>query len=115
VPENCCRVPPLELHTRASRLAQEADFFSIPTYASCWAFPVSGYNDFPWFHGGPGANRAQAATNMYMEVHSWLRSHHPYWDRRGGADHILVSSGGGICYRDLGCVWACAVPWFVCR
>jgi hypothetical protein len=30
-------------------------------------------------------------TNMFIEAWSWVRSHHPYWDRRGGRDHIIVS------------------------
>lgn len=34
--------------------------------------------------------RAQSSTNMQLEAWHWLRSRMPYWDRRGGRDHILV-------------------------
>ena len=78
---------------------EEADFFYVPVYTSCNAFPVYGFNDFPWFHGGPGVNRAHSATNMWIEVWSWIRSHYPYWDRHGGADHILLATHDeGSCY-----------------
>jgi len=78
---------------------EEADFFYIPVYPSCNAHPVYGYNDFPWFHGGPGVNRAQSATNMWIEAWSWIRSHYPYWDRHGGADHIVLATHDeGSCF-----------------
>ena len=25
---------------------------------------------------------------MLMDAFNWLKAHHPYWDRRGGRDHI---------------------------
>jgi hypothetical protein len=71
---------------------EEADFFYIPVYPSCNAHPVLGFSDFPWFHGGPGANRAHSATNMWIEAWSWIQSHYPYWDRHGGADHIVLAT-----------------------
>jgi hypothetical protein len=40
---------------------------------------------------GPVAWRTHSAANMLIEVFHWVRSHHPYWDRKGGSDHILVS------------------------
>lgn len=34
--------------------------------------------------------RVHSAINMLIEVHAWIRSHHPWWDRHGGRDHIIV-------------------------
>lgn len=71
---------------------EEADFFYIPVYAACWFWPLTGAADFPHFHGGPAyGTRPSQAVNMLIEAWSWLRSHYPYWDRKGGKDHILVS------------------------
>lgn len=35
--------------------------------------------------------RVHGTINMLIEVHAWIRSHLPYWDRNGGRDHIIVS------------------------
>lgn len=35
--------------------------------------------------------RVHGTINMLIEVHAWIRSHLPYWDRNGGRDHIVVS------------------------
>ena len=71
---------------------EEADFFYMPVYISCYFFPVFGAADFPNFHGGPaGGTRPSEGTNMMLEAWSWLKSRYPYWDRNGGKDHILVS------------------------
>ena len=32
------------------RSLQEADFFYLPVYTSCFIFPVLGAADFPYFH-----------------------------------------------------------------
>lgn len=31
------------------------------------------------------------AVNMLIEVYQWIRTHHPYWERNQGRDHIIVS------------------------
>ncbi|KAL4419203.1 hypothetical protein ABPG77_000597 [Micractinium sp. CCAP 211/92] len=82
---------------------EEADYFYLPVYTTCFIFPVLGANDFPYFHGGPVAWRTHAATNMLIEVFHWVRSHYPYWDRNGGRDHILLSA------HDEGSCWVPAV------
>lgn len=71
---------------------EEADFFYIPVYVSCFFWPVFGAADFPFFHSGPTpTTRASQGTNMMIEAWSWLRSHYQYWDRNNGKDHIIVS------------------------
>ena len=40
---------------------------------------------------------------MLIEVYHWLRAHHPYWDRSGGRDHIILQS------HDEGSCWLPAV------
>jgi hypothetical protein len=38
-------------------------------------------------------------TNMMVEARDWVKSHFPYWDRRGGRDHIwLMNHDEGACY-----------------
>lgn len=42
---------------------------------------------------------AQGAANMALEAWHWLTSHHPYWGRRGGRDHIfLFTHDEASCY-----------------
>jgi hypothetical protein len=35
----------------------------------------------------------------FIEVYHWIRSHHPYWDRNGGRDHMLVREERGAAGR----------------
>ena len=38
-------------------------------------------------------------THMMLEARDWVRRHWPYWDRRGGRDHIwLMTHDEGACY-----------------
>ncbi|KAL4856557.1 putative glycosyltransferase [Chlorella vulgaris] len=69
----------------------EADYFYVPVYSRCLIYPVAFATDFPYFHGGPAASRIGAATNLLLEVFHWIPSHHPWWDRSGGRDHIILS------------------------
>ncbi|KAI3432296.1 hypothetical protein D9Q98_003856 [Chlorella vulgaris] len=82
---------------------EEADYFYLPIYTSCLIFPVLFSNDSPYFHGGPAAGRTHGATNMLMEVQKWVATHHPYWDRNGGRDHIVLT------VHDEGSCWLPAV------
>ena len=70
----------------------EADFFYIPVYTACYMMPVHGYADMPYFHMTPGdTRRVVGATNMLIEAHHFIRTHHPWWDRKGGVDHIVLN------------------------
>jgi hypothetical protein len=78
---------------------EEADFFYMPVYLSCFYWPVFGAADFPWFHGGPIASRVSQGVNLLLEMFTWVRSHRPYWDRKHGKDHILlISHDEGSCH-----------------
>ncbi|KAI3425325.1 hypothetical protein D9Q98_009089 [Chlorella vulgaris] len=72
---------------------EEADFFYVPVFVSCFAYPVRDMADsIPDFFYGQGHNRAHGQTNMLLEAYHWIRSHHPWWDRRGGRDHVWLST-----------------------
>jgi hypothetical protein len=78
---------------------EEADFFYMPVYLSCFYFPVYGAADFPWFHGGPSTSRVSQGVNLLLEMWSWVRSHRNFWDRNNGRDHILlVTHDEGSCH-----------------
>ncbi|GFR49029.1 hypothetical protein Agub_g11051, partial [Astrephomene gubernaculifera] len=76
----------------------QADFFYVPVYGSCFIYPVHCYADGPWWHV-PSGPRVMHVTNMMLEVRDWIRQHFPFWDRRGGRDHIwLMTHDEGACY-----------------
>ncbi|KAL4427668.1 hypothetical protein ABPG75_001757 [Micractinium tetrahymenae] len=77
-----------------------ADYFYVPVFTSCFIFPVrDGADSLHDFFYSVGQNRVQGASNMLLEAYHWIRSHHPYWDRRGGRDHIwLVTHDEGSCW-----------------
>lgn len=39
--------------------------------------------------------RTIQATGFMEEAYHQLRSRYPYWDRKGGRDHIIVRAGEG--------------------
>ncbi|PSC76758.1 exostosin-like glycosyltransferase [Micractinium conductrix] len=82
---------------------EEADFFYVPVYTTCYIWPLHEYNDGPFFHASNDIPRVHGAINMLIEVHSWIRSHLPYWDRHGGRDHIVLQP------HDEGSCWLPAV------
>ena len=82
---------------------EEADFFYLPVYTACWQNPVHGYLDFPWFHGSSQSRRVHTAVNMMIEAHHWIQTTYPYWNRRGGKDHIVLAP------HDEGSCWVPAV------
>ena len=78
---------------------EEADFFYVPTYTSCFMYPVNGWADFPFWYsaGGP---RIRNMAVMSVLAKRWVQDHFPYWNRRAGADHIFLYS------HDEGACWA---------
>ncbi|KAG2486464.1 hypothetical protein HYH03_014911 [Edaphochlamys debaryana] len=77
---------------------EAADFFYVPVYGSCFIFPLHCYADGPWWHA-PSGPRVMHVTNMMLDARDWIRQHFPYWDRRGGRDHIwLMTHDEGACY-----------------
>ncbi|PSC76549.1 exostosin-like glycosyltransferase [Micractinium conductrix] len=79
---------------------EEADFFYVPVFSSCFTHPVRDTADsLREFFYHVSMNRAQGAINMVLEAYHWIQSHHPYWDRRGGRDHIwLFTHDEGTCW-----------------
>ncbi|KAG2455017.1 hypothetical protein HYH02_000842 [Chlamydomonas schloesseri] len=78
---------------------EEADFFYVPHQASCLPFPIGAWADFPWFPdaGGP---RTRQMLNMVIEAVQWINATFPFWQRRGGRDHIFTFT------HDEGACWA---------
>lgn len=70
---------------------EEADFFYVPVYTSCYAHPIFGWADYPWFYGIGGQRTAQM-SNMLLAAKRWVEATHPFWNRTGGRDHIWLAS-----------------------
>jgi Exostosin family len=70
---------------------EEADFFYVPVYTSCFAHPIFGWADHPWYYF-PTPYRVQPMAMMALEAKRWIENHYPWWRRRGGADHIWLFS-----------------------
>lgn len=71
-----------------------ADFFFVPIYGGCY---ISRF-----FRPSPLHNLIMAGTpesfvpapvrgnQFYRDALSWIRQHHPYWERNGGRDHLFA-------------------------
>jgi hypothetical protein len=78
---------------------EDADFFYVPVYLTCFVWPVLGWADYPYYYAPTVNARPMHVTNMLLEVKRWLQKHMPWWDRRGGRDHIwLMPHDEGACY-----------------
>ncbi|EFJ49814.1 acetylglucosaminyltransferase [Volvox carteri f. nagariensis] len=78
---------------------EEADFFYVPVYYTCWMWPINGWADMP-FYGAPTSwHRYSNAANLWLKAKTWIQSNFPFWDRRGGRDHIwMTNHDEGACY-----------------
>lgn len=80
---------------------EEADFFYVPVHAGC-IFDVYGWNDHPQYPPGVHGPRPLGASNMQREAVKWLKKHYPYFDRRGGRDHVwLIAHDEGACWAPI--------------
>ncbi|GIL78717.1 hypothetical protein Vretimale_380 [Volvox reticuliferus] len=78
---------------------EEADFFYVPMYITCYMWPVLGWADFPWWYAPFAHSRPMHVANMILEAHEWLSTNFPWWNRRNGRDHIwLMAPDEGACY-----------------
>ncbi|CAK0774152.1 hypothetical protein CVIRNUC_004140 [Coccomyxa viridis] len=92
---------------------EQADFFYVPVYTSCFIHPVWGYVDHPWYYGptqhcreeggntycATGANRVMQAMFMLLEAKRWIERELPWWARKQGRDHFwLVTHDEGSCW-----------------
>ncbi|PNW76519.1 hypothetical protein CHLRE_11g467660v5 [Chlamydomonas reinhardtii] len=77
----------------------EADFFYLPVYYTCWMWPVNGWADTPFWGAPTSWHRPSNAANLWLAAKRWIQQHFPYWDRRGGRDHIwMTNHDEGACY-----------------
>ncbi|KAG2493469.1 hypothetical protein HYH03_008286 [Edaphochlamys debaryana] len=78
---------------------EEADYFYVPVYFTCWTWPVNGYADMPFWGAPTTAHRYSNGANLWLAAKRWIQSNFPFWDRRGGRDHIwLTNHDEGACY-----------------
>lgn len=78
---------------------EEADFYYVPVLVGCFQYPVRDTQDsLIDFYYHVSANRAQSSVYLILEAYHWIRGHFPYWDRRGGRDHIwFLTHDEGSC------------------
>ncbi|GFR45050.1 hypothetical protein Agub_g6421 [Astrephomene gubernaculifera] len=78
---------------------EEADFFYVPVYYGCFMWPINGWADMPFWGAPTSWHRYSNAAHMWLAAKNWIQSHFPYWDRRGGRDHIwMTNHDEGACY-----------------
>ena len=72
-----------------------ADVFYLPIYGACVHFLIGRSPD--WHAGLP--SHAVAVTYFYKAALDWVRREMPFWNRTGGADHLVpFFSDEGACY-----------------
>ncbi|KAG2488354.1 hypothetical protein HYH03_013044 [Edaphochlamys debaryana] len=78
---------------------EEADFFYVPVYFTCWTWPVNGWADYPFWGAPTSWHRYSNGANIWLAAKRWVQANFPFWDRRGGRDHIwLTNHDEGACY-----------------
>ncbi|KAG2488200.1 hypothetical protein HYH03_013194 [Edaphochlamys debaryana] len=84
---------------------EEADYFYVPIMWAC-LFDVYGWNPVPRWPADVHGARPYAAAMMQRLTAEWLNASFPWYARRGGRDHIwLTSTDEGAC-----CVWKAVWP-----
>eukprot|EP00775_Hariotina_reticulata_P012387 gene12387-12521_t len=77
---------------------EEADFFYVPAYTSCFMFPIFGWADYPWWYSAGGPRVSHMAV-MLLELKRHIQQTYPYWNRTQGRDHIwLATHDEGACW-----------------
>ncbi|KAG1664535.1 hypothetical protein FOA52_013002 [Chlamydomonas sp. UWO 241] len=79
---------------------EEADFFYVPQYSSCYFYPIFGWADWPWFAAPGQGLRVAHGANMVQQTKDWIAQHYPFWNRTGGRDHVWTFT------HDEGACWA---------
>ena len=82
--------------------AAEADFFYVPLLITCLIWPVASFAEHPT-HVGP--TRIFGPLQRVLGALAYIKKTWPYWDRRGGTDHLFFFS------HDEGACWAPAAVW----
>ncbi|CAI5946693.1 unnamed protein product [Closterium sp. NIES-64] len=75
-----------------------ADFFYVPLLGACI---IARSDDSPRFRmeGQFKARRPNLVADFYLRALAHIRTHHPFWDRHGGKDHIwMFAWDEGACY-----------------
>ncbi|RYR42942.1 hypothetical protein HN873_026040 [Arachis hypogaea] len=68
----------------------QADFFFVPVYVSC---------NFSTVNGFPSISHAR---NLISSAVQLISTHHPFWNRSSGSDHVFVASHDfGACFHNL--------------
>lgn len=70
---------------------EDADFFFVPVYGGCYISrffrPTATHNLFMADKFVPAPVRG---NRHYREALAWIREKYPYWQRRGGRDHLFA-------------------------
>eukprot|EP00270_Netrium_digitus_P003079 TRINITY_DN1349_c0_g1_i3.p1 TRINITY_DN1349_c0_g1~~TRINITY_DN1349_c0_g1_i3.p1 ORF type:complete len:608 (+),score=166.57 TRINITY_DN1349_c0_g1_i3:210-1826(+) len=83
-----------------TNLAEEADYFYVPVLGACL---FGRTDDSPRFSLNKyHMNRAYFVSRMYLRAYKHIKSTLPYWNRRGGRDHIwMFPWDEGSCHAPL--------------
>lgn len=78
---------------------EEADFYYVPVYHTCYMYPVWGFSDTFWYSQGPHFNRPLQASHMLLEAKRHIQRTYPFWNRSKGKDHVwLANHDEGACW-----------------
>ncbi|KAL1523472.1 hypothetical protein AB1Y20_018410 [Prymnesium parvum] len=87
--------------------SEEAHLFFVPIYlSSIFMWPVVKFADQPYYGASEQAprHRSHQATLLMLRALSYIQRRYPFWNRRGGRDHIwmmLHDEGPCFCPREI--------------